>query len=154
MINNDGFEPIYSYDYDSTNKWGVAEIKGKPFYFVGEKNGNWFNLRPIDNNALTLAKENEVLILRYAESRMHELLEEVTAKVECHPNDDISRLIPYLPEDRERGIELMKELEEVFFLNDKNTMQASAQFRYIDEKRWTDVSGTIYVGPIEAKWED
>ncbi|WP_400193756.1 hypothetical protein [Hymenobacter sp. B81] len=143
-------DKVYSFDWYDGVRGGVATYNGQPCYFESQcvdiysQGVDWFKLSPISEEVFKQEIEQWALWRKY-EAAFHA----GQIGIEQHP---------FLPEDRERGEELKKQLEYQLVINEQNFMIAQAEFLALDEQiqqaegAELEVRWTILVAPPSASW--
>jgi hypothetical protein len=143
-------DKVYSFDWYDGVRSGVATYNGLPCYFESQcvdiytEGVDWFKLSLISKEAFEQEIEQWALWRKYeAAFRVGQI------GTEHHP---------FLPEDRERGNELKRQLEHQLVIDENNILIAQAEFLGLDEQikqadgAEFEVRWTILPAPPSASW--
>jgi len=113
------FEDVFHYNWYDGPISGVANRKGKPYFFeyqgYSEEEKESYYLTPIDNEILQMVIEDWQIWKRWDTA--------------FHKGETSRETYPYLPKDKKRGEQLKKILDKELKINESNYIELDAEFR-------------------------
>jgi len=118
------FEEVFYYEYYDGPIYGVANWKGKPYFFqyqlYYEKGRDIYFLSPITKETLLLTIESWQIWKRWDTA--------------FHKGEVNHETHPYLPNDKLRGEQLTAALDEILKIDPFNYIELSAEFRLKEDQ--------------------
>lgn len=139
MLKYKQFEEVFYYEYYDGPIYGVANWKGKPYFFqyqiYYESGKDLYYLSPITNETLELVVEAWKIWKRWDTA--------------FHNGETNYETHPYLPSDRQRGEQLQNILDEYLKIDISNYIELDAVFKIKE-----DQENTLGMKNLIVKWQE